>query len=68
LEDKGLKRLGGHTQRWRKARAEMVERVRALFAAPKGPEREIEVVCQSLAGGERSVGRGVEGVLVQAAA
>ncbi|KAJ8108184.1 hypothetical protein OPT61_g8352 [Boeremia exigua] len=65
LEKRGKGRLEGHSARWKEAREKQVQRVKALFAAPNGPERVIEVTCQSVGGGE---GVRVEGTLVQAVA
>ncbi|KAJ4993415.1 putative flavin dependent monooxygenase [Stagonosporopsis vannaccii] len=68
LERKGREGLTGHTEKWRRARGEMVERIRALLAKPVGEQKEIQSTCQSA--GVVEVGRGmeVEGTLVQAAA
>ena len=62
LEGKGSGRLEGHTERWREARGEMVERVRKLFAVERGEVRGVEVLCQGFGEGE------LGGVLVRAAA
>lgn len=68
LEKKGKGRLEGHTRKWRVAREVMTERIRKLFAVPAGPERKVQVTCQSV--GVVEVGRGIESeaTLVQAAA
>ncbi|KAJ4347538.1 hypothetical protein N0V95_005322 [Ascochyta clinopodiicola] len=67
LGRRGKGALPGHTEQWRSAREEQVLRIKALFAAPRGEERAVEVACQSFVQGE--VGRGTEeGTLVQAAA
>ncbi|KAH6639041.1 dimethylaniline monooxygenase [Boeremia exigua] len=60
--------LRGHTEGWKKARQEMVKRIQALFAAPRGPERPIVVSCQGGVLGQ--LGREVagEGALVPVAA
>ena len=52
--------MEGHTQRWREARGEMVERVRKLFEVGRGEVRGVEVLCLGFGEGER--------VLVRAAA
>lgn len=68
LEKRGREGLVGHTERWRSGRVQMVERFKALLAAPLAPQREVSVSCQSVAFVD--VGRGIEseGTLVQAAA
>ncbi|KZM28708.1 uncharacterized protein EKO05_0009918 [Ascochyta rabiei] len=68
LAARGKGQLAGHTQQWRDAKEEQMQRIKALFAAPKGAQRKIEVTCQSQI--EAEVGRGTEGegTLVQAAA
>ena len=58
--------LSGHSEQWKVAREEQVQRFKALFAAPRGPERKIEVSCQSI--GLIQGGKGQEGTLVQVAA
>ncbi|KAJ4309458.1 hypothetical protein N0V94_008926 [Neodidymelliopsis sp. IMI 364377] len=47
LEKRGRGRLAGHTEQWRIAKEEQVERIKALFAAPRGVERQVEVTCYS---------------------
>lgn len=45
LEEIGGKKLEGHTDKWRVARAEQSERIKALFAGPPVPEKKLEVTC-----------------------
>jgi hypothetical protein len=52
LAKRGERLVRGHSRQWRDARAEQVRRVRALLAAPRGPERRIEGTCQSVGGVE----------------
>jgi len=68
LEKRGREGLVGHSERWKNGRVEMVERLKALLAAPLRLQREVSVSCQSVAFVD--VGRGIEseGTLVQAAA
>jgi hypothetical protein len=44
LQEAGKGRLHGHTDKWHAARAEQVQRLKALFSAP-GIERRFEVTC-----------------------
>ena len=44
LEEAGTRRLDGHTDKWHAAKAEQLERMKALFAAP-AIERRVEVTC-----------------------
>ncbi|KAF3038594.1 hypothetical protein E8E11_004474 [Didymella keratinophila] len=67
LEKNGESRLEGHSAQWKEARAEQVQRIKALFEAPERAERRLEGLCQSL-GEVAGSGRGEEGTLVQAAA
>jgi hypothetical protein len=67
LEKKGKTALAGHSEQWKAAREEQVQRIKALFATPRGPERKIEVTCHSQLQVEVEVGEG-NGRLVQAAA
>lgn len=48
LVGRGEGALSGHSGEWRAAREEQVQRIRALFAAARGPERVVERVCQSV--------------------
>lgn len=45
LVEIGQEPLEGHTATWHAARAEQIERIKALFAAPAGPEKRLEVSC-----------------------
>jgi ACS family pantothenate transporter-like MFS transporter len=47
LEKRGRERLVGHSEGWKKAREEQVQRIKALFASPRTMERKIEVTCYS---------------------
>jgi hypothetical protein len=47
LEKRGRIKLAGHTEQWRIAREEQVQRIKALFAAPRRVERQVEVTCYS---------------------
>ncbi len=64
LEKKGVGRLEGHTEKWRIAREAQVQRVKALFAAPRGPEKAIEVSCQHVGLYEGRLGEGSLGQAV----
>jgi hypothetical protein len=44
LEKAGKGRLYGHTEKWHAARAEQLERMKALFSTPS-IERRVEVTC-----------------------
>jgi hypothetical protein len=44
LDKAGKGRLGGHTEKWQAARAEQLERMKALSPAPS-VERGVEVIC-----------------------
>ena len=44
LEDIGRKRLEGHSEQWKVAKEEQVQRIKELFAVT-GPERKLEVTC-----------------------
>lgn len=68
LRKHGKPALMGHSQRWKEARGEQVQRIKALFAAPPRQEREIEVACQSVGAVGLGQGRELEATLVQAAA
>ncbi|OAL46803.1 dimethylaniline monooxygenase [Pyrenochaeta sp. DS3sAY3a] len=46
LEAGGRSRLDGHSPRWHAAKVEQVERFKALFGAPPGPQRKVEVTCR----------------------
>jgi hypothetical protein len=67
LEKRGKTALAGHSEQWKAAREEQVQRIKALFATPRGPERKIDVTCHSQLQVEVEVGEG-NGRLVQAAA
>lgn len=45
LDEIGGKKLEGHTEKWHIARAEQVDRIKALFAAVPRPEKRLEVTC-----------------------
>ncbi|KAF3045965.1 hypothetical protein E8E12_009293 [Didymella heteroderae] len=70
LKKQGRRALEGHSKQWKEARAEQVQRIKALFAAPRGPERRIEITCQGLGAVDVHTGneRGPEPMLVRAAA
>lgn len=67
LAKHGKSGLLGHSQQWKEAREEQVQRIKALFATPRGPERKIESTCQSLGTVQMGLGK-EEGGLVQAVA
>lgn len=46
LAEIGEEPLQGHTETWHVAKAEQIERFKALFAAVPGPEKRVEVTCQ----------------------
>jgi hypothetical protein len=44
LEEAGIGRLRGHSDKWHSAKAEQMERMKAFFAN-QGIERRLEVTC-----------------------
>ncbi|KAF2626305.1 FAD dependent oxidoreductase [Macroventuria anomochaeta] len=48
LERKGKRRLEGHSESWREAREEHLQRIKALFSAPTGEEKRIGVTYLNL--------------------
>jgi ACS family pantothenate transporter-like MFS transporter len=68
LEKHGQAGLQGHSQQWKDARGEQVQRIKALFAAPPKLQRKIEVTCQTVGVGGLGQRGEVQGTLVQAAA